>query len=99
MPNESQSVEGVVKHETIQLSRLRLLHRLPRFVETLQCEQEICEISIWTNTIRGETKALAIDPDCLFVLPLLGVRGAQPEISPIITRVARNPLLIRLRSL
>ena len=49
---ERQSVEGVVKYETIQFSRLRLLDRLSGFVETLQGELESCEISVWGDIIR-----------------------------------------------
>jgi hypothetical protein len=58
-PEKSQSVESVVEHESIQLSRLRLLNDLPPFIESLQGEQAVAEFRICAETIRSEAEGFS----------------------------------------
>src|SRR5215469_15830332 len=93
---ERQRVKRVTTYKIIQLSLVRLLERLLRFIETLQAEQVIREISIRGDIIRGEAEALASNLRCFLVLPLGAVKVAQVEMGSVVPWVAGNPFLICL---
>ena len=83
--------------EIVKLLRLRLLGRLPRFVESLQSEQAVGKVCIQASTVRAKEEAFANGSRELLELSLAAVYNAKPKMSPVVSRIAGNPLLISLR--
>ncbi len=92
---KGKAVESIAKQQTIQLSRLRLVDALPRFVEPLQGKGVIGESLVGIYVVRCKAHGLRRDLRSFFILPLCAVYDAQIDISWDIPRVALNRLLIR----
>src|SRR6202035_3730145 len=91
---KSKSVESIMQYENIQLSRLRAVNALPRFVETLQGKCEVSEIGVRSYTIRRKAKSLPCNFRGFFILPLFAAHQAPIAVGPEVPRVALNHFLI-----
>src|SRR5215469_173468 len=75
-----QSIEGIVKHEIVLVSRLHLLDGLARFVKPLRSKQAIEDVTVCVDIVRVEPQVLAIRLCRFLKEPLIFVHTTEKQI-------------------
>ena len=76
-PRKLSPIKRGVMYKNIHLSRFRLLKCLSRFVEALQSEQAVDQITACARIVRGHVEAFAVSLPCRLMLPLKAVHKAH----------------------